>query len=36
VYQLRKWYQQFYSDVAELSVELAEARTFAVRSVEPA
>jgi 3-ketosteroid 9alpha-monooxygenase subunit A len=38
VYQLRKWYQQFYSDVAELPASLAEPCTFVVlnRQSEPA
>lgn len=34
VYQLRKWYQQFYTDVAELSAEVNERKTFAVRARE--
>ncbi|OWJ97856.1 3-ketosteroid-9-alpha-hydroxylase [Pseudomonas sp. A46] len=33
VYQLRKWYEQFYTDVAELPASLAEPRSFVVLDV---
>jgi 3-ketosteroid 9alpha-monooxygenase subunit A len=36
VYQLRKWYQQFYTDVAELPAEIDERKTFTVRAREVA
>ncbi|MCE4069369.1 MULTISPECIES: Rieske 2Fe-2S domain-containing protein [Pseudomonas] len=34
VYQLRKWYEQFYTDVAELPAGLAERKSFVVRALE--
>ncbi|MGH8354269.1 MAG: Rieske 2Fe-2S domain-containing protein [Pseudomonas sp.] len=34
VYQLRKWYEQFYTDVAELPAEVNERKIFAVRARE--
>ncbi|MNT95237.1 3-ketosteroid-9-alpha-monooxygenase oxygenase subunit [compost metagenome] len=33
VYQLRKWYDQFYTDVAELPSSLTEPRSFVVLDV---
>lgn len=36
VYQLRKWYEQFYTDVAGLAQELREPRSYTVLSREPA
>jgi 3-ketosteroid 9alpha-monooxygenase subunit A len=33
VYQLRKWYEQFYTDVAELPANLGEPRSFVVLDV---
>ncbi|MCY1450076.1 3-ketosteroid-9-alpha-monooxygenase, oxygenase component [compost metagenome] len=38
VYQLRKWYEQFYTDVAELPANLGERKDFSVRKgqTEPA
>ncbi|VXC11096.1 3-ketosteroid-9-alpha-monooxygenase, oxygenase component [Pseudomonas sp. 8AS] len=35
VYQLRKWYEQFYTDVAGLGQELREPRSYTVLSREP-
>ena len=34
VYQLRKWYEQFYTDVSALPSEVAERKTFKVRARE--
>jgi len=34
VYQLRKWYEQFYIDVAELPAGLAERKSFVVRAAQ--
>ncbi|MCY1274746.1 3-ketosteroid-9-alpha-monooxygenase, oxygenase component [compost metagenome] len=36
VYQLRRWYEQFYTDVAALPAEVAERKSFVVRTREPA
>ncbi|MNF09405.1 3-ketosteroid-9-alpha-monooxygenase oxygenase subunit [compost metagenome] len=34
VYQLRKWYEQFYIDVAELPANVGERKDFTVRKVQ--
>jgi len=36
VYQLRRWYEQFYTDVALLSAEVKEHKEFIVRAREHA
>jgi 3-ketosteroid 9alpha-monooxygenase subunit A len=34
VYQLRRWYEQFYTDVAALPVDVEETKRFVVRARE--
>jgi len=36
VYQLRRWYEQFYTDVAALSADVLEQKRFVVRATEQA